>query len=1120
MKKNSNCYRFYDNIKFNLKMELSTLFIITCAFQINANVHSQANKISINQKNISIESILLNEIENQTDYRFLFENTSFNYKKQIDIEVNKKQIEDVLNLIFKNTNVNFEIFGKQVILTKKILEHDEIKKSKKVEPILKEQVFQESISGTVFSNTGEPLPGASIIEKGTTNGTQTDFDGNFSLTVKSPNAILLISYIGYANKEIKVDSQKRFDIKLEESSESLDEVLLIGYGSVKKSDVTGAMVSVKSEDFNKGVAVSPQQLLQGKASGVNIVQNSGQPGANTSVTIRGSGSVTSSNEPLYVIDGIPVSFQESNFLGQAATEVDRSARQANNPLNMLNASDIESIDVLKDASATAIYGSRGANGVILITTKSGKTGKPRIEYNTYMSVSKIRKKLDLLSADEVRTFASERNISFDSRTDFSNPTLAFGDGGNNTDWQDEIFKTAYTKSHNLAFSGGSEKTNYRASIGYQDQEGIIISSGLETLTSRLNINSKFLEDKLNVDVNLITSNEDTDNVPLVGGITGDVGGDVIRDALRANPTVPVRDENGNFTYISQFVQNPVEQALLFEDITENDRIIGSISTNLSITENLDFLANLGFTRENISKKSYMPLSTRLGSESGGIGQIQTYKNTNELIELTLDYHKEVFTNHQLKLLAGYSFQKFENEGTYIRRQGYVEDIIGFNGIDAGQNIQQASSFAENNKLASFFGRLNYDLFDKYLITVTVRLDGSSRFGSNNKWGTFPSLALGWKISEEAFLKNSSFFSLLKLRIGYGETGNERIANYQSLALLDLATNVNPELGLFARPSTNANSDIKWETTKQTNFGIDYSVFGGKVSGSFDFYTKVTTDLLLSFNSPSNFVAVRNFTANVGEIENKGFEFDIDAKIINNQNFSFNVYGNFSANKNVINSLSNETFKTPDEGIAQFQAPSAQQNNLVIRQKVGYPINSFFGLDFLGFDNNGTEIFRDIDNSGTIGPEDRIILGDPNPDFIYGFGINATVKQFGFDLFLRGVQGVEILNSTRNDIEDIDVLPEMNALKSSLGHGQTVGPIGEATGRFVEDASFLRLENITIGYDLKVESISFLDKLNIYVTGQNLFVLTDYSGFDPEVNKVDFTTFPRPTTFTLGLRAQF
>lgn len=970
---------------------------------------------------------------------------------------------------------------------------------------------QEVVTGTITDTNGYPLPGASILEKGTSNGAQTDFDGNYSLELQSENAILVVSYIGYVTKELSVDGKSVINIVLTEDVSQLDEVVLIGYGSVKKRDVTGAVIAIGAKDLNQGAALSPQQLLQGKASGVNVSQGSGRPGSKVSVQIRGANSVNFGGQPLYVIDGVPVNFSEGSFAGNN-TISDRSNREATNPLNMINASDIERIDILKDASATAIYGSRASNGVIIITTKKAKEGLGKISYNTYVGISSISRKLPVLDANQVRAFNA------------ANPDADFVDGGANTDWQDEIYRDAITQSHSLAFSGGANGTNYLASLSYQDNEGIIISSALENVNARMNINSKFLEGKLGINANMIYADERSDNVPSVSGIGGDGGGDVIRDALRANPTLPVRDPNspytGGYSYIAIFAQNPVEQAELVRDFGISKRFLANVTANLELSKDLNFITNIGVTQENRTKQSYTPLSTRIGFETNAFANYQTVDASSKLIETTLDYHKNFSEDHDLKVLLGYSWQEFASSGTFIRRSNFLEDIVGFNSIQAGGNIGAADSFAADNRIVSFFGRVTYSLFDKYLFTGTLRRDGSSKFGANNKWGLFPSASIAWKVSDEPFLKDNETVSSLKIRAGYGEVGNQAIPNYGSLALINLAQNQNPEIGTFARPSTAANPNLKWETTKEVNFGVDYGFLNDKITGSIELYSKTTEDLLLDFEIPEP-SPVRTRLENIGEVKNEGFEFNTNIKVVSNENFNFDIYGNFSKNKNEIISLSEGNNITSAFGITSFTAPSPQQSTPVYVSRVGEPINSLLGLEFIGFDKNGEEQFRDLNNDGIIDEDnDRKIIGTTQPDFTYGFGFNAGYKRFNLRTFFRGVQGVDVLNSLRNDLENQTVLPVYNALNTVLTNGATTAPSSIVNSRFVEDGSYLRWENITLSYDVDVEKIPFLNGLNIYATGQNLAVFTEYSGYDPEVSGVNYTNYPRARTIIFGINANF
>lgn len=1094
-KKREILFPFGDEMRLRLrKMKLTVLltFLVIATF---GSGFSQVT-LSLHFNQAKIQDVLAS-IEKKTDYIFMYKDNIVDGSKSISVDFQDAKFEEVLKFICEQANIDYEVRDRQIILKEK---------TDIPMPSAPQQPQKREISGVIKDAKGLPLPGVSVVVKGTTMGTVTDNDGKFSLSVPVDAQILAFSFVGMKVQEIPIAGTNIIDLVMEEESTSLDEVVAIGYGTVKKSDLTGAMASIKSDALNQGAIISPQQMLQGKIAGVNITMNNGQPGANATVRIRGANSINFSNSPLYVIDGVPVAFAEGNFSGPDRTNV-----LANNPLNMLNPADIDRIDVLKDASSTAIYGARAANGVIMITTKRGNKGG-KIEYETYFGSSQLRKKMPVLDAVQVRSYAA------------AHANLTFKDGGANVDWQNEIFRNALSQSHAVSFSDGNEKTTFRASLGYLDQKGIIISSGIKNTNANISVNSKFLDNKLIVGFNAIHANELTDNVPSIVGIGGDGNGDVIRDALRANPTLPVKDLNspytGGYTFISQFVQNPVEEAMLMQDLMESNRTIGSITASLQITKELVFNTNAGYTLENITKKVYVPLSSRLGSESKGSASNQSRNGSSKLIETTLDYSKVINSNQKFKVLAGYSYQKFENNGSYIQRSNFVEDISGANNISAGSLVNAATSFKDDNTIVSFFGRLNYDLNGKYLMTATIRDDGSSRFGADSKWGLFPSFAGAWKISEEGFLKENKTLTNLKLRLGYGKTGNQAVPNYGSLALVRTSPDLNPEIGITAVPSTIANLKLKWETTSQTNIGLDYGFFEGKISGSVEIYKKKTSDLILSFAIP-NPTPVPSRLENVGDVENKGVEFDITGKVIDKGDFHLEVYGNISANRNKVLSLSKGSLITPAFGITSFNALSPQQaNQQVLITRVGEPMGAILGYDFIGFDSAGKEQFRDLDNNNIINNLDRKIIGQTQPDFTYGFGINLNWKNFDFSTFFRGVQGIQILNSLRNDLENPVNLPNINTLDAALSNGTALSPGGLVSTRFIENGSYLRCENATLGYNFKSLRIPLVNNVSVYLTGQNLFVFTKYSGFDPEVNVAGYTNYPRPRTILLGLKVQF
>ena len=983
---------------------------------------------------------------------------------------------------------------------------------------------QITVTGNVTEDSGIALPGVNIVLKGSTTGTATDFDGNYTIEVPDENAILVFSFLGFQEKEVQVGNKQTLNVTLQTDTAQLDEVVVVGYGTVKKSDLTGATTRVTAKDFNQGVVVSPQDLLTGKAAGVSITSNSGQPGANATVRIRGTNSVNGDSDPLYVVDGVPLAFDDGGFInGAGNNSADRFNLARNNPLNMINPADIEAIDVLKGASATAIYGSRASNGVIIITTKSGTKGLFTVNYNGFTSISNIRRKLDVLTGDEYRAFAEERGITLEPRTEFGSINDPGQDGGFNTDWQDEIFRTAYTQSHTVSFNGGNSGLNFRGSVGYLDQEGIIINSGLEKLNSNVNINSNFLEDKLRASFSIINSNERSKGTPLVSGVAGGASGDVIYDALLANPTFPARTPGGGFTAISRFRQNPVEEALLLENVSEVDRTISNLKLNLDVTEELELGVLVGSTFDSGSLKLFTPLASRLGSEGAAFASIQNYKNTSQLLELTALYKTTLFNNHKVKLLGGYSWQTFENEGTFIRRSGVTSDFLKFNNIESQSVINPGGALSSKgrNRIISFFGRLNYDIANKYLFTATLRRDGSSRFSEENKWGYFPSFAAAWKLSEESFLENSNTISTLKLRAEYGETGNERVPNFVSQEVFGVSTAVFPEIGGFARPVGNfPNPNIKWETTKAYNIGIDFGILNERFTGSLEYYHKTTTDLLIRNKLPERFVAVSDIFINLGDVENKGFEFNFNASVISSGDFDLDLYGNISKNENEIVSLTSDIIQIPRDGLPTVGEASLFKGGQIIRQKEGEPINSYFGLKFKGFDANGVEQFEDLNGDSVIDEADRTFLGDNNPDYVYGFGFKLDYKRLTLNAAFRGVEGVELYNALRVGLEDGSNFPESNVLAAVPEFNLGGASQNIASDRVVEDASFLRLDNVTLSYNVNVERIPVISGLQLNVTGQNLFVLTDYTGYDPEVNVQDFTTYPRARTFIVGMNVQF
>ncbi len=971
---------------------------------------------------------------------------------------------------------------------------------------------ERAVSGKVTdAEDGSGVPGVNILVKGTSTGTITDFEGNYKLNVPE-NATLVFSYIGYQPQEVTVGARAVIDVSLELDVQSLSEVVVVGYGTQEKKDVTGSMATISEKDFNRGAITSPEELIQGRAAGVQISSANGEPGAGVSVRIRGGTSINAGNEPLYVIDGVPIDNSATDPSEDATGFFNSGPR---NPLAMLNPADIASIDVLKDASAAAIYGSRGANGVVIITTKRGKEGVANVSYDSYMSVATIANKLDLLTADEYRDFINANGLS------------AAGLGNANTDWQDEITRTALTHSHNVSLSGGTAKQTYRVSVGYFDQEGIVINSGVERVTGRINMTQKAFNDKLNVGLNLTTSYIKNNNTPYQQ--TGGFEGGLFTNVFKYNPTFPVRNPDGSFNEVSAAVRNPVALAELIDDFTQTTRVLGNFFLEYELAEGLKVKQNLGVDRSASSRRIFQPRALPFAAGFGGRADISHRDRSSVLSETTFNYVKTQSNGNTLNILGGYSYQEFQFEQVRVTGQGFPTDAFATFNLEGASDLSVApTSRKEKNQLISFIARVNYDIQGKYLVTATYRRDGSSRFGENNKWGDFPSVSFAWRLSEEEFIKNTNFFTDLKFRAGWGITGSQEIGNLLSQNTLVPEARFrallgNNEILTGVANSRLANPDLKWEETSQFNFGIDFGILEGKLSGTIDYYIKDTEDLLIVFDVPQP-APVETFIDNAGEVRNRGIELTLQSVNVDNGNFKWTTNFNIARNTNEVLSVGSvadgarETIFT-----GRLSGAGVSDANFQII-RVGEPLGTFFGPQSLGVDENGEEILSD----------ERVILGNAQPDFTYGITNTFSYGNWDLSLFFQGVAGQQVYNNTALEYaRKNNFNSNINLLAAALDDGLSVDAAVNPSGRFLEDAGFLRLNNVTVGYTLPTANIDWLNSLRLYVSGQNLFVITDYTGFDPEVNTnarpdltsppalgIDYTNYPRARTFTFGLNAQF
>ncbi len=984
---------------------------------------------------------------------------------------------------------------------------------------------QTDIRGTVTdAESGFPLPGVNIAIKGTTTGTATGIDGTYSIQARRGD-VLVYSFIGYLSQEITVGNNPVIDVSLKVDQVQLDEVVVVGYGTQRRANVTGSAERVNADEANVGLVNSPEQLIQGRVAGVNVIQNGGEPGAPVTVRIRGGTSISASNQPLYVIDGVPIDNSNSSPQLIGAGDSNRPDSGPKNPLVFLNPNDIESIDILKDASAAAIYGSRGANGVILITTKKGREGQVQVDYDGYVSTSNFVQKLDLLSADEYRAFVRANNLPENNL------------GNASTDWQEAVTRDAVSHQHNLAFGGGTSATQYRASVSYLNNEGIIRNSGLERVSSRINVNHNALDDKLHLDMRVTGSFINDNRAPF--NQTGGFEGGLLTNVMKYNPTLPVRNADGSFFEIfgQTSVRNPVAMTEQIKDITKSTRLLGNVKAAYDfdfITEGLTGTVNVGLDRQQGSRRYFIPAVNPLRSSVGGEAIQSNNELSSELVEVTGLYNRTFEESHNVQLLGGYSFQEFTTEGFRALAQGFVSDVFEFNNLAAGAaNTFQIESFKQKSRLVSFFGRVNYDYKGRYIVSASLRRDGSSRFGKDEKWGFFPAFTLGWRLSDESFFKSEAINDL-KLRVGWGVTGSQEIGNLRSLPIFGASGNAvigEKEVSGVA-PTNFANPNLKWEETTQVNVGLDFDLWASRVYGSVEYYVKDTDDLLLEFEVPQP-AAVPTRLANAGKMQNTGLDVALNAVVYDRNNLFIEIGGTFNTNSNEIQNLGGRTqiFTGRASG-----AGLSQTNTQVLTP--GEPFGTFWGPKFIGFDpQTGAQMFE-LDEQGN---RKLQIIGNAQPDFTYGFTTSVTYKSWDFSFFLRGEQGRDLFNNTALEYTSKNLVnTNVNFLREAL---EDPTPLAEApvwSSRWVQDASFLRMENITLGYSFRnVKSLNSLvgtiRRARIYVAANNLFVITPYDGFDPEANTeasasvgnipilslgIDYTNYPRPRTFTAGISLGF
>lgn len=979
---------------------------------------------------------------------------------------------------------------------------------------------QQTVTGTVTDETG-PLPGATVAIKGTSTGTTTDFDGNYTLDNVPADATLVYSFVGYETQEVAVDGRTTIDVNLSTDASELEEVVLIGYGQTTVRDATGAVSSVKSDEFNKGINTSPDQLLQGRVAGVQITQASGEPGAAANIRVRGTSSIRAGNDPLIVVDGVPLSGGGVS----PGSDVGLGRRGSSNPLAFINSSDIASIDILKDASATAIYGSRGANGVVLITTKSGRSGKPQVSLNSSFQVGKIANEYDLISADDYPGIATSVGNS--------EPDL-----GARVDPLGSILQTAFTQQHDFSYGSGGDTGNFRLSLGYLDQEGIIKGTGQEKYTGNINLTQRAFDDVVTFKSNIIYSYIKDDGEAVFENASAE--GDLMSSALRWNPTRPFFNADGTYNQPSDNQRNPVAFLDYFEDMTETSRILTNLSATVTITEGLDYKFNVGLDRSESTRRTAISSDFNTNNTLGrGVASYEDNYNFNKLFEHTLSYNSEVTDNLKLDAVIGYAYGSFEAKGNRLigrdfsiaDQDKYLKDI-GY--AATFQPTETLAYFDPSSEIQSYFGRANLNYLSKYLLTATLRADGSSKFGKNNRYGYFPSVGVAWRLVEEGFLPE--VFSEMKLRGSWGITGN------QEFPAGSAQTQFGPTDDGSAIQQVNvANPDLQWESTEQIGIGIDFGLLNDRITGSLDYFNRKTNDLL--FRLPAIQPAPNvNFWTNFDDIEivNEGVEFSVNASVVDTEDWTFDVSYNMAFLDNKIQNVSNQFPIGIPTGEVNGRSLTGQRSQLLFDNQ---PLYAFYLPIFNGYDQNGAPTYVDVNGDGTINPNfdgpgrtsDRTFVGDPNPDITLGIGLNASYRNFDASANLNGAYGHQIYDNTNAALfykaavanGDNATYAEVNSNADAASGGPFLST------KDLQSGDFLRLNSASIGYTMDSEAlaINWINSLRVYVAGQNLFVITPYDGFDPEVNVnkaidgvpsfgIDYTSYPRSRSFTIGFNANF
>lgn len=1103
----SICTRYFTRrtiAKMLLVMKLSAIILLVACLQVSAKGFAQ--QVTLSEKNVSLEK-LFRTIEKQTGYVFFFDHQLIDKAPKVSVDVKKMPLEDALQLCLKDQRLSYSIIGKNIVIKQKEI----------FSPLAIVQTMAQdtmvNVTGRVTDATGQPLPGASVVVKGTSTGAVTDAAGNYKLRV-ARGATLVVTFIGYKGEEAQVTGTAPLNFSLDDQVSSTEEIVVIGYGSVKKSDLTGSLSQVKSKDITSLPSTNIMQALNGRASGVRVMQNSGAPGGSVSVRIRGTNSILGGNEPLYVIDGFPYN---------------------GNPTFLQN-SDIASIEILKDASSTAIYGSRGANGVVMITTKGGrKKDATTVEVEAGYTHQMVTKKMPLMNAQQYALLYNEQAKNDGLAAYFSQAQIdSLGQNGG-TDWQDLVLRTAPIYNISATVNGGTEKTKFSLSGSAFLQDGIVKASDYKRYNLRGNIEhdiSKVFSVSFNTVLTRLSSSRQSSSL-------GNRGSDLISAMLMAPPSLTpylpdgsYRRLNTAYPFISNVIINPLVPINENTDRIKGDRVFTNAAVTIKPLEGLTIKISGGIDNLNDRVDRYSNIEPT--TNSIGSATIETTQQTGLLNENVVTYMKEI-NKHSFTLMGGFTYQ--DNTNTILNGSGagFLSDVTYTGNLQGAKTPGIPRSGYSKWVLLSYLGRLNYTLADKYLFTASIRRDGSSRYSKDNQWENFPSAAFAWRASEEDFLKQSRVISDLKLRASYGLSGNTSISPYQTLNLLGSSNTIfGDALSVAFGPDLTLPGDLKWETTRQFDVGADFGLLENNLRFTLDYYRKKTVNLLNKVSLPVS-MGYTVTLQNVGEIENKGFELGVDASILKRE-VNWNVNANIAFNRNKVLKL----YDGQDIFGDAFYTGSL--NDYVNLLREGQPLGVFYGYKEIGYTATGNLQYEDINKDGSISAADKTYIGDPNPDFIYGLNSVTSWKGLELTVFIQGSQGNDIFNLNRASALDLGM--GLNLPREVYeNHWTPENPnakypkitrtlSGNMSTRFVEDGSYLRFKNIQLAYNLPLQRLGWkwFKTAQVYASGQNLITFTKYSWYDPEVNAyggsnsynqgIDYAIYPTSKSVTFGIRCGF